>query len=493
MTKLSARKKASAIFLLCAAMAIAAPAQVFTTLVDFDGANGYGPYDSLVQGFNGHFYGTTVYGGANNWSYCAQYIGCGTIFGVTPAGALTTLHSFCAEGPPCANGDDPLVGLVLAADGVFYGTTAGGGAHSGGTFFKITPKGGFTTIYSFCEQCGDGRTPWSLVQRANGVFYGTTQVGGAYSGGTVFKITSGGTLTTLYSFCADGSPCPDGDTPFAGVVQGSDGNFYGTTKYGGVNCYVPGCGTVFKITPGGKLTTLHGFDGTDGANPSAVLVEASDGNFYGTTQNGGAGLYGGLGTVFKITPKGTLTTLYSFCTQTGCMDGNQPVAGLIQATDGSLYGTTSEGVINIGIGTIFKITLSGTLSTLHTFCAGGPPCLDGVSPEAGLLQATDGNFYGTTCCGGPDSDGTLFRLSVGSGPFVSFVRNPAKVGQAFWILGQGLKGTTGVSFNGVAASFTVKSDTLIRATVPAGAKTGYVTVTTPSGTLTSNVPFHVIP
>jgi uncharacterized repeat protein (TIGR03803 family) len=381
----------------------------------------------------------------------------------------------------------------LAGDG-FYGTTAGGGPDGGGTVFRITPSG-LTTIYSFCTECTDGDNPWGLVQPADDVFYGTTEEGGAYSAGTVFKITSSGRLTTVHSFCAGGNPCADGNLPFAGLAEGGDGNFYGTTKYGGAaGCEPPfGCGTVFKITPAGTLTTLHSFDGNDGANPSAVLVQASDGNFYGTTESGGAGYYGGDGTVFRITPKGKLTTLYSFCVQQGCVDGDAPSAGLVQASDGSLYGTTASGGGSGAVGTIFKITLRGALSTLHSFCIGGPPCLDGDGPTAGLLQATNGSFYGTTSQGGAGGDGTIFRISVGLGPFVSFVRNPAKVGQIFGILGQRLKQTTSVSLNGSPATFKVKSDTLLEATVPTGATTGYVSVTTSSATLTSNVPFHVIP
>ena len=186
-----------------------------------------------------------------------------------------------------------------------------------------------------------------------------------------------------------------------------------------------------------------------------------------------------------------LTTLYSFC---GCTDGSYP-QGLVQATDGNFYGTTIAGGTNGG--TVFAITPSGSLTTLYTFCSQSG-CTDGQSPDGELAQDTNGNFYGTTAFGGTSDDcefgcGTVFSLSTGLGPFVSFVRNPAKVGQTFGILGQGLNGTTGVLLDGAPATFIVKSDTLLEATVPAGATTGPVTVTTPSGTLTSNVPFRVLP
>jgi uncharacterized repeat protein (TIGR03803 family) len=236
------------------------------------------------------------------------------------------------------------------------------------------------------------------VQGTDGNFYGTTAVGGASvsSGGTVFKITPEGTLTTLYSFCSL-TNCADGANPHAGLIQASDGNFYGTTYVGGT----PGVGTVFKITPGGALTTLHSFMGTDGEEPEGGLIQASDGDFYGTTVNGGTNQ---AGTVFKITPGGTLTTLYSFCSATRCSDGAYPVAGLIQATDGNFYGTTA-----LDQGTIFKMTPGGTLTTIYTFCS-LTDCTDGYQPLAPMIQASDGNFYGTTS-GGGEVSGTVFKMT----------------------------------------------------------------------------------
>jgi uncharacterized repeat protein (TIGR03803 family) len=234
-----------------------------------------------------------------------------------------------------------------------------------------------------------------LVQGSDGNFYGTTQVGGTNGSGTVFKITPSGALTTLHSF--DGA---DGSNPAAVLMQASDGNLYGTTEAGGAN---GNYGTVFKITPAGTLTTLHSFGGADGWEPAAGLVQASDGNFYGTTYIGGAN--GNYGTVFKITPTGTLTTLYSFCSQSGCADGALPRAGLVQASDGDFYGTTAFGGANYYEGTVFKITPNGTLTTLHSFDGA-----DGGDPNA-LVQASDGNFYGTTVLGGANGDnGTVFRL-----------------------------------------------------------------------------------
>src|ERR1022692_5071057 len=265
-----------------------------------------------------------------------------------------------------------------------------------------------TTIHRFCSQsgCPDGDAPYAgLVQATNGNLYGTTEVGGAHSQGTVFKVTPGGTLTTLYSFCSQ-TNCTDGAEPFAGLVQAANGDFYGTTYSGGANVYY---GTVFKITPGGTLTTLHSFNGEDAGGPVAGLVQAANGDLYGTTVNGGTN---GGGTIFKITPSGTLTTLYRFCHQTHCPDGAGPYAGLVQAANGDLYGTTRYGGVapRNNSGTVFKITLGGTLTTLYSFCS-QTNCTDGEAPVAGLVQAADGDLYGTTNTGGAIGLGTVFKIT----------------------------------------------------------------------------------
>jgi uncharacterized repeat protein (TIGR03803 family) len=336
-----------------------------------------------------------------------------------------------------------------------------------------------------------------LTEATDGNFFGTTYYGGSGQGacspggqpgcGTLFKITPDGTLTTLYKFCAQPN-CTDGSNPFANLVQGRDGSLYGLTTSGGTNCFPGGCGTIFKISLNGSLVTLHSFDGTDGSMPTGGLIQAKDGNFYGTTESGGKS---GGGTVFRITANGTLTTLYAFCLATNCTDGYGPNAGLgtlAEATDGSFYGTTAYGGTYNG-GTVFRITPRGQLTTLHDFDG-----TDGSGPWGSVIQATTGAFYGTTPYGGTQGgSGTIFTLSTGLGPFVAFVRSYGKVGQTSGILGQGLKGTTSVALNGTAASFTVVSDRFIKATVPAGATTGYVTVTTPTAILKSNVPFRVIP
>src|SRR5580692_7095907 len=275
------------------------------------------------------------------------------------AQTLTTLHSFDST-----DGAYPEAGLIQATNGNFYGTTYAGGANCApdgcGSIFKITPSGTLTTVYNFCSQsgCSDGYYPEAgLIQASNGDFYGTTTSGGAGGGGTVFKITPGGQLTTLHSFCSQ-SNCTDGEYPEAGLIQATNGNFYGTT-YGGGGANDRG--TVFKITPGGTLTTLYSFcsvgypDCADGDLPRfGSLVQATNGDLYGTAPSGGAQIY--YGTIFKITPGGTLTTLYSFCPQSGCPDGDDPRGTLVQDTNGNLYGTTFAGGAN-GFGTVFSLSV----------------------------------------------------------------------------------------------------------------------------------------
>jgi uncharacterized repeat protein (TIGR03803 family) len=328
----------------------------------------------------------------------------GTVFKLTQGGALTTIYSFCSKSL-CTDGSLPDAGLVQASNGNFYGTTFWGGSQDSGTIFKVTASGVLTTLHSFCSlaRCADGTNPHAaLTIGSDGNFYGTMSKGGATNGGGVFKLTPGGTFTVLYSFCSQ-SNCTDGSTPQGSLIQWTDGSFYGTTSAGGN----ADAGTVFKLTPGGVLTTLYTFCSlakcADGEFPYAGLALGSDGNFYGTT-SGSAPLTGG--TVFKITPSGLLTTLHRFCSLADCADGEYPFAGVVQGTDGNFYGTTEIGGANtntvscgLGCGTFFRITPSGTLATLYNFCS-NTSCSDGAESVAGVVQASNGTFYGTTFAGG---------------------------------------------------------------------------------------------
>lgn len=330
--------------------------------------------------------------------------------------------------------------------------------------FKITPSGVLTTLYSFCSKinCADGLNPIGLVRARRRTFTGrnssTCQNAGC---GTVFKITPSGTLTTLHSFCSQAS-CADGAIPYGELVQATNGNFYGTTRQGGGNKICDagaGCGTVFKITGAGTLTTLYSFcsqtNCDDGAFSTAGLVQATNGNLYGTTFLGGSNvciqLYApGCGTAFKITLTGALSTLYRFCSQAKCADGADPLAGTTQATDSNFYGTTSEGGNHgcndaNGRGTLFKITPSGTLTTLYKFCSqsGPQPCMDGTHPQPGSGAR-------------------------------SVCKSSVDLRQGGTILGTNLTGATSAKFNGTAVGFTVASSTEIKITVPVGATTGKV-------------------
>ncbi len=297
--------------------------------------------------------------------------------------------------------------FVQGTDGNYYGTTSGGGQYNAGTVFKITASGDLTTLYNFCSQtnCTDGEEPYAgMIQATNGNFYGTTYVGGAYGWGTVFEINSAGKFKTLYSFCAQ-TGCPDGKFPAAPMVQATNGNLYGTTSDAGTN----GFGTVFVISPEGKFTTLFSFNDTDGAAPESALIQAPNGALYGTANSGGLDTCcGPHGTVFKITTSGKLTTLHEFAG--GTADGSGP-NGLVQADNGNFYGTTSGAGAN-GRGTVFKMTASGTLTILYSFCS-ETNCTDGANPDAGLVQAPNGNFYGTTTSGGPNGYGEAFEITPG--------------------------------------------------------------------------------
>jgi uncharacterized repeat protein (TIGR03803 family) len=504
MTKLRFVSIICTVSVFCLATAVASHAQTYSTLFSFDRTNGGNPPAGVFQAYDGNFYGVTWDGKKSD----------GTVFKLAPSGALNTLHIFCSE-LHCVDGALPFAGVMQAANGVLYGTAARGGIRAFnicpnstgdtcGVIFQIAPSGGYSVLYEFCQQtnCADGDNPQAtLVQGRNGNIYGTTFTGGAGTagdGGTVFEVTASGKLTTLYSFCTQ-TNCSDGAGPNS-LILGANGNFYGTTLTGGSQQD----GAVFEVAPSGKLATLYSFcslsNCADGRVPNGIL-QATDGNFYGTTLGGAGDCVNGCGTVFQLTPSGKLTTLYQFCSLAKCADGYNPRAGLVQGTDGNLYGTTYTGGANNG-GTIFEITTSGTLTTLYNFCP-QTGCADGSAPQAALIQGTDGNFYGTTSAGGifecyneleVPGCGIVFQLSSGLGPFIKSNPTFGSVGSHITIQGGNLTGTTSVTFNGTPATFIVGSGgTYLKATVPTGATTGTIQVTTPSATLNSNVAFQVLP
>ncbi|HXI83279.1 MAG TPA: choice-of-anchor tandem repeat GloVer-containing protein [Verrucomicrobiae bacterium] len=378
------------ILLILVGRVLTADAQTETNLYTFLGSpnDGNQPYAGLIQGRDGNFYGTTYNGGTNNH---------GIVFRITPGGIETNLHTFGDGSVNFANG------LVQGSDGNFYGTTYQGGTNSLGSVFRITPAGIYTNLHSFGSSPTDGARPFAaLVQGSDSNLYGTTTIGGASSAGTVFRISPAGNYTNLYSFANFPT---DGANPEAALIQASDGNFYGTTIAGGTI----GFGTVFRINPAGSETNLYSFGGsaTDGNGPTAALVQGSDGNFYGTAEQGGANHDG---TLFRISPAGNYTNLYSFGSSPG--DGNFPGAGLLQGSDGNFYGTTEQAGAN-GVGTVFRISPGGNYTNLYSFSNSAS---DGHQPHAALIQGIDGKFYGTTTTGGSNSVGIVFRLTVPLNP-----------------------------------------------------------------------------
>lgn len=379
-----------------------ARAQTEAVLYSFgsQSTDGVNPYAGLSLDKLGNLYGTT-YQGAYAW---------GTVFKISPSDAETVLYSFKGG---FSDGAQPTAGVLMSNNGNLYGTTNVGGASDWGTVYKITPSGKETILYSFCQSgyCVDGGYPTGTVIRDNkGNLYGTTYWGGAYAQGAVFKLSPKGKETVLHSFCQGGYPCSDGGNPEAGLIIDKLGNLYGTTIYGGANGY----GAVFKISSSGDETVLYsfcqaGYPCADGANPYAGLIMDKKGNLYGTTQYGGANVCGGngCGTVFRLSPSGAQTVLYSFGSQAG--DGVFPQGDLISDKTGNLYGTTSTGSPNSN-GTVFKLTPTGTETTLYTFCS-QPNCADGAGSTAGVTMDKLGNLYGTTQYGGAYGNGVVFKVT----------------------------------------------------------------------------------
>jgi uncharacterized repeat protein (TIGR03803 family) len=447
---------AAALLLAAAILGATCIAQTVKAVASFPGAGAEAAPQVVTpaQGRNGELYGTTS--GASG-SY-------GSLFEASPTGSLRFPFEFSSTG-----GGQPSTGVVLATDGNFYGTTPYGGTATDGVLYKITPSGVYTVLHDF-QGGADGQNPFvAPIEGSDGSIYGVTD-GTAYADtATLFKYTSSGSYSIVYTFGEGYGP--------TSLIQAANGNFYATTSGGGTD----GCGEIFEISTSGSLVWSYSFPCTVGG-PTQIL-QAADGNFYGPTfgQPGGANY----GTIFELNQEGSVTVLYSF--PDNLRYGSYPV-GLMQATDGNLYGV-AEGGGQYNDGTFFQITTSGDITVLCNFNG-----KTGTLPLGAPVQHTDGTFYGTTESGGKANAGVVYSLSMGLGPFVKLVLPTGKVSQTAQILGQGLTGTTAVTFNGFAAtSFKVVSDTFMTAVIPSGATTGPVVVTTPSGALTSNVSFRVIP
>jgi uncharacterized repeat protein (TIGR03803 family) len=440
-------------------------AQIYTDVHEFNCAiEGCSPTypEVLAQGRDGNLYGTTDSGGTS---------GMGTVFMVTTSGTLTTLHNFLG-----LDGQNPDGGLVLGSDGNFYGTTRFGGASNLGTVFKITPAGVLTTLHSFSGTDGSEPRP-GLVQGKSGAFYGTTC--GFNPPWTAYSITSTGVFKAINATndvrIATCSSAP--------LILGNDGNLYGTTMAGGVT----ETGTVFRMSPAGVLKTIFTGDFAHGTNLAAPVVQGSDGFLYGAAVAGGSGTFGVL---FKLSTAGKYTILHEFGLDL-IHDGMYPYSGLVAASDGKFYGATSAGSGSGSVqnGNLFSVTSSGSYNMLYAF-----DYLHGYLDQATPMQHTNGRIYGVAEGGGPNfNSGVLYSLDNGALPFVHLMTKWGTTGQTVGILGSGLTGTSAVKFGSGSASFTVVSDSYVTAVVPPGGTAGFVTVTTPSGTFTSNQKFNVVP
>jgi uncharacterized repeat protein (TIGR03803 family) len=443
---------------------VSANAQTYSPLYLLPGSpGGANPIGLIAQGRDGNMYAVTSTGGTDY----------GTVFRFTPAGSVAVINQI---------GYFPWGGLTLGTDGNLYGQDGDGGVvgncglAASGQVYKMTPAGVMTVLHNFTGGT-DGCNPQAApIEGSNGIFYGSTP---NENNGTIYSVTSGGTFTTLHTFTGT-----DGQGVYAPLLQGSDGDFYGATVYGGSN----GDGVIYKMTPAGAVTVLHNFTGApDGASPYYGLTQASDGNFYGVT-NGGGTFYG---TVFKMTPSGVLTVLHTF--EDGPSDGSSPSSPLTLASDGKLYGVTSAGGTTGG-GTIYSITAGGTYSVLYNF---DNDSSTGYNPSSPLKQNTNGTFYGTTYWGGEYSTcncGVVYSFNMGLKAFANLQTTSGKEGAKIGIFGQGFTSSSIVKFGGTqATSVTRLGSTYLAATVPVAALSGTVTVTTGATTLSTPHGFKVTP
>jgi uncharacterized repeat protein (TIGR03803 family) len=450
----------------------------YTILHSFGGTDGSRPVSGLAIGLDGNFYGTTVTGGTYN---------AGTIFKITPAGAFTSLYTFTAG----TDGGYPYGTPTLGNDGNFYGVT------QYATAYKITPSGVFTLLGTI-----PSRSYAPLFLGKDGNFYGTTLYGGTLNQGTVFKMTPGGVVTVIYNF-----DTTHGSAPYAGVVQSSDGSLFGTTTVGGSG----GGGTVYRVTQSGNLKVLHNFPlGTqnDGNDPIASVLLATNGLFYGTTWAGGLNNYGVL---FSLAPTGS----YTFINQFDKPSGSNPASNMVQHTNGSVYGMANGGLavdgviyrldVNLGI-TLKPLLYAGKVGSAVQILGNG---LTGATSlkfngEPARFTLVSDNYLTTKVPSGATTGPIIVKTPAGTystvfnfyviPKVISFNPTSGQVGTSVVITGNSFTGATKVTFGGVAATtFTVDSDTQITATVPSGAQTGKIGVTTAGGAGTSSGIFTVLP
>jgi len=364
----------------------------------------------------------------------------------------------------------PSGGLTLGTDQRFHGTTNLGGSRNHGTEYRLSTSPSINYEHDFLGGADGGYPGAPPIQSSTGDWYGTTGGSATAFAGTVYKIT-GLRYSVLHLFTTT-----DGRGPECQLLEASDGNLYGTTTSGGQH----GLGTIFRITPTGVFTSLYSFDGPHGQFPVGSLIQASDGNIYGTTVEGGSL---NQGVAFKMTLAGTVSLFYDFSATAS--QGNEPGGGLLEATDGNFYGALSSGGFNSD-GAIYQLTKAGVFTVVHPFYG-----FTGSVPQSTLMQHTSGILYGTTSGGGTNNLGVLFELNMGLAPFVTYLPVYGQAGATVDILGEYFTSGSTVYFNGVPAVNPTISSTFIEATVPAGATTGNITVTTSKGTLTSNKPFVV--
>ena len=436
-------------------------AQTYTDMHDFNETDGCcALYPSLLaQGQDGNMYGATTSGGTNLL---------GNIFKLTPSGTYTDIYNFDGT-----HGEYPEGGLSLGFDGNFYGTTYQGGSGHAGVIFKVTPSGTESVLYNFTNGTDGAYPRVPPVQGTDGNLYGVTGNG---TDQVLYKLTPAGVFSIVLTIPSQS---------YSPLIVGTDGNLYGTTLYGGT---VNG-GTAFQFsTKTKKLKIIHSFGSgkNEGYSPYSPLMQGADGKLYGTCSTGGTSSGG---TVFQMTTAGKLTTLYNFSTSSSA-NGAHPFSGLVQGSDGFLYGVASVGGSN-GVGTLFKIDTAGkNITVIHNF-----DTTTGDTPYATPLLHTNGKIYGLTFHGGAHLPyGVIYSFDNGLKPFAEqFVYYSGKVNDTLTMLGQGFSNATGIKFGTGPGSFVASTDNYLTATVDAGANTGKITVLEPGGNLTTPQNYKVIP